>query len=288
MIDAVLPDPRRHAYRLDLAAETLRGLIEAERYVRGEPRQVGAPALPLRREPRFDATLDTEALLGETVTLYEESEGWAWVQLSRDGYVGYVPSEGLTRALIAPTHRVSALRTYIYPQPDGKAPPLALLSLNALVSVAGEQGRFLALEGGGYVFARHALPIGEAAPDYVAVAEAFLGTPYLWGGRTSVGLDCSGLVQLAAEAAGLTAPRDADMQAAELGRPIEWQDGATLRRGDLVFWEGHVGIMTSAHELLHANAHHMAVAVEPLAEAMARIKVAGYEVMCVRRLPRMR
>jgi cell wall-associated NlpC family hydrolase len=288
VIDAVLPDPRRHAYRLDLAAETLRGLIEAERYVRGEPRQVGAPALPLRREPRFDATLDTEALLGETVTLYEESEGWAWVQLSRDGYVGYVPSEGLTRALIAPTHRVSALRTYIYPQPDGKAPPLALLSLNALVSVAGEQGRFLALEGGGYVFARHALPIGEAAPDYVAVAEAFLGTPYLWGGRTSVGLDCSGLVQLAAEAAGLTAPRDADMQAAELGRPIEWQDGATLRRGDLVFWEGHVGIMTSAHELLHANAHHMAVAVEPLAEAMARIKVAGYEVMCVRRLPRMR
>jgi cell wall-associated NlpC family hydrolase len=288
VIDGVLPDPRRHAYRRDLAAESLRGLIEAERYVRGEPRQVSGPALPLRREPRFDATLDTEALLGETVTLYAESEGWAWVQLSRDFYVGYMPSEGLTRALIAPTHRVSALRTYVYPQPDGKVPPLALLSLNAFVSVAREEGKFLALAGGGYVFARHTVPLGEFAPDYVAVAEAFVGTPYLWGGRTSVGLDCSGLVQLAVEAAGMTAPRDADMQAAELGSPIDWQGGGTLRRGDLVFWEGHVGIMTSPTQLLHANAYHMAVEVEPLAEARARITAAGYEVMCVRRLPRMR
>lgn len=287
MIGGVLPDPRRHAYRRDLAAESLRGLIEAERYVRGEPRQVSAPALPLRREPRFDATLDTEALLGETVTLYDESEGWAWVQLSRDGYVGYVPSEGLVPDFVPPTHRVSALRTYVYPQPDGKVPPLALLSLNALVPVAGEEGKFLALAGGGYIFARHTVPLGEAAPDYVAVAEAFVGTPYLWGGRTSVGLDCSGLVQLAAEAAGVAAPRDADMQAAELGGPVEWQGGATLRRGDLVFWEGHVGIMTSPTELLHANAYHMAVEVEPFAHARDRIKAAGYEVMCVRRLSRM-
>jgi cell wall-associated NlpC family hydrolase len=210
------------------------------------------------------------------------------VQLSRDFYVGYMPSEGLTRALIAPTHRVSALRTYVYPQPDGQVPPLALLSLNAFVSVAGEEGKFLALAGGGYVFARHTVPLGEFAPDYVAVAEAFVGTPYLWGGRTSVGVDCSGLVQLAVEAAGMTAPRDADMQAAELGSPVDWQGGGTLYRGDLVFWEGHVGIMTSPTELLHANAYHMAVEAEPLAEARARIKVAGYEVMCVRRLPRRR
>jgi len=284
----VLPDPRRHAYRGDLAAETLRGLIEAERYVKGEPRQVSAAALPLRREPRFDAILDTEALLGETLTLYDESEGWAWVQLSRDGYVGYMPSEGLTRDVVMPTHRIAALRTYIYPQPDGKLPPLALLSLNALVTAAGEEGKFLALANGGYVFARHAAPIGHAAPDLVAVARAFLGTPYLWGGRTSVGLDCSGLVQLAVEAAGLAAPRDADMQAAELGRLIDWQGDAKLRRGDLVFWEGHVGIMTSPKELLHANAHHMAVEAEPFAEARDRIKMAGYDVMCVRRLPHLR
>jgi cell wall-associated NlpC family hydrolase len=281
----VLPDPRRHAYREDLAAEKLRGLVKAGRYVTGEPRQVGAPSLPLRREPRFDATLDTEALLGEAVTLYDESEGWAWVQLARDNYVGYMPSEGLINDVVPPTHRVSVLRTYVYPQPDGKTPPLALLSLNALVTASQTDGRFLALAGGGHVFAGHAAPIGEVAPDFVAVAAAFLGTPYLWGGRTSIGLDCSGLVQLAVEAAGHAVPRDADMQAAELGHAIDLRRGAELRRGDLVFWEGHVGIMTSGEDFLHANAFHMAVEVEPFAEAKDRIEAAGYEVNCVRRLP---
>ena len=227
----------------------MRGLVQAGRYAKGEPRQVGAPSLPLRREPRFDATLDTEALLGETVTLYDESEGWAWVQLARDGYVGYMPSEGLAPGVVPPTHRISVLRTYVYPQPDGKTPPLALLSLNALVTASSTDGKFLALAGGGYVFAGHAVPVGETEGDFVAVAEAFLGTPYLWGGRTSVGLDCSGLVQLAVEAAGLRCPRDADMQAAELGRAIDWGRGTKLARGDLVFWEGHVGIMTSGNGL---------------------------------------
>ena len=285
MSDTALPDPRRHAYRGDLAAESLRGLVEARRFVKGEPRQVSAPSLPLRREPRFDARLDTEVLLGETATVYDESEGWAWVQLSRDFYVGYVPSEGLTRRLVTPTHRIAALRSYVYPEPDGKTPPLALLSLNARIACERAEGKFLALAGGGYVFAAHAAPIGATEPDFVAVAEAFLGTPYLWGGRTSIGLDCSGLVQLALEAAGQSAPRDADMQAAELGRVIEWRGGAKLRRGDLVFWEGHVGIMTSAKDFLHANAFHMAVEAEPFARAKKRIKAAGYEVSCVRRLP---
>jgi cell wall-associated NlpC family hydrolase len=286
VIDKVLPDPRRHAYRGDLASETLRGRIEAERFVKGEPRQVSAPSLPLRREPRFDATLDTEALRGEIVTVYDESEGWAWVQLWRDGYVGYMPSEGLTPRLVAPTHRISALRTYVYPEPDGKTPPLALLSLNAGIAAARDEGKFLALEGGGFVVASHAAPADAAALDFVAVAEAFLGTPYLWGGRTSIGLDCSGLVQLALEAAGHAAPRDADMQAEELGRAIDLRADTALRRGDLVFWEGHVGIMTSAADFLHANAFHMAVAAEPFPRARERIKAAGYEVTCVRRLPR--
>jgi cell wall-associated NlpC family hydrolase len=281
----VLLDPRRNAYRDGLAAEALRGLVKAGRYLKGELRQVGAPAMPVRREPRFDATLDTEALRGEMVTVYHESEGWAWVQLSRDGYVGYMPSEGLASEIVPPTHRISVLRTYVYPRPDGKTPPLALLSLNAHVAVPGTEGRFLALTGGGYLFAGHVAPVGKAEPDFVAVAETFLGTPYLWGGRTSVGLDCSGLVQLALEAAGHTAPRDADMQAAELGRAISWRPSTRLRRGDLVFWEGHVGIMTSAKDFLHANAFHMAVEVEPFAAARRRIKAAGYEVSCVRRLP---
>jgi cell wall-associated NlpC family hydrolase len=284
--DWVLPDPRRHAYRADLAAETLRGLVEAPHYADGEPRQVIAPSLPLRREPRFDATLDTEALHGETVTLYDESEGWAWVQLARDGYVGYMPSEGLTREISAPTHRIAVLRTYVYPEPDGKTPPLALLSLNARISALRTEDKFLLLAGGGYVFAGHAVPIGHTERDFVAVAETFLGTPYLWGGRTSIGLDCSGLVQLALEAAGQAAPRDADMQAAELGRALPWRPSTELRRGDFVFWEGHVGIMTGARDFLHANAFHMAVEAEPFAAARRRIKQVGYEVTCVRRLPR--
>jgi len=277
-----LPDPRRHAYRGDLASEALRGQVEAPRYIQGELRQVTAPVLPLRREPRFDSTLDTEALFGESVTVYDESEGWAWVQIVRDSYVGYMPSEGLGRRIVPPTHRIAALRTYIFPQPDSKYPPLALLSLNALISASGMDGKFLALASGGFVYAPHVVPVGETAADFVAVAEAFLGTPYLWGGRTSVGLDCSGLVQLAAEAAGIVVPRDADMQAAEIGERVE---GTRLRRGDLVFWEGHVGIMTSGKDFLHANAHHMAVELEPFAQAKERIKAAGYDMLCVRRLP---
>ncbi len=278
-------DPRRHAYRADLADAKLKGLIHSERYVLGEPRQVAAPSLPLRREARFDSILETEALKGETVTVFAESEGWAWVQLDRDLYVGYMPSEGLSTSIIEPTHRIAALRTYVYAEPDGKSPPLALLSLNALFTAEAEEGKFLALEDGGFVFAPHALPAGEVVDDPVAVAEAFVGTPYLWGGRTSVGLDCSGLVQLAFEAGGYMVPRDADMQAEEFGEPLAWREGMELRRGDLVFWYGHVGIMTNPTHLLHANAFHMAVELEPFAEARARIREAGYEVIGVRRLP---
>ena len=283
MINGVLPDPRRHAYRADLAAASLRDRVEGPRYVTGETRQIAVPVLPLRREPRFDAMLDSEALFGETLTLYDEGEGWAWVQLTRDAYVGYMPSEGLAHDILEPTHKVTALRTYVYPRPDSKSPPRALLSLNARLHATGREGNYLALAHGDYVFAGHVAGLDETAPDYVATAEKFLGTPYLWGGRTSLGLDCSGLVQLALEAAGQACPRDADMQAAELGRPID-QQAATLARGDLVFWDGHVGIMTSASDLLHANAHHMAVAVEPLAQAQARIAALGSDISGVRRL----
>jgi len=280
----VLPDPRRHAYRASLAAESLRGRVEAPRYVEGVRRQVEASSLPLRREPRFDAILDSEALFGETLTLFDESEGWAWVQLARDGYVGYLPSEGLTSAVTTPTHRVAALRTFVYANPDIKTPPLALLSLNALLSGAGEEGRFLALQSGGFVIAEHLRKLDEPARDFVDVALGFRGTPYLWGGRTSLGVDCSGLVQLASEAAGLSCPRDADMQAHEVGRQLDRQGADALARGDLVFWDGHVGIMTGAQDLVHASAYQMMVVEEPLAEARARIASSkGGEITGVRR-----
>ena len=284
MTSFALPDPRRHAYRVGLAAESLRGQVEAPRYATGERRQIEAPSLPLRREPRFDATLDTEALFGETLTLFDESEGWGWVQIARDGYVGYMPSEGLVATVTKPTHRVAALRTYVYPVPDFKAPPLTLLSLNALLSVTGEEGRFLALQSGGFVVAEHARKLDEHARDFVEVALSFRGTPYLWGGRTSLGVDCSGLVQLASEAAGLACPRDADMQAKEVGYALDWPGGATLARGDLVLWDGHVGIMTSAHDLVHASAYQMVVVEEPLVQAKARIAASnGGDIIGARR-----
>lgn len=280
-------DPRRHVFRFDLAAEHLRGAVEAERYVTGERRQVAAGSLPLRRAPRFDATLDTEALHGETLTVYEEREGWAWVQLDHDGYVGYMPSEGLVASAPTPTHRVAVLRTYVFPEPDSKVPPLAMLSLNARVAVTEQAGRYLPLASGGFVYASHVAPLGKHVDDFVAVAEAFVGTPYLWGGRTSVGLDCSGLVQLAAAAAGHAVPRDADMQAAEAGEAVAWRDVEALTRGDLVFWEGHVGIMTGPQDFIHANAHHMAVEKEPLRQAADRIEAAtGFKISAVRRLAR--
>ena len=283
-MSGVLPDPRRHAYRVGLAAESLRGRVEAPRYVAGVRRQVEASSLPLRREPRFDAILDSEALFGETLTLFDESEGWAWVQLARDGYVGYLPSEGLTSAVTTPTHRVAALRTFVYANPDIKTPPLSLLSLNALLSGGEVEGRFLALQSGGFVIAEHLRKLDEPARDFVDVALGFRGTPYLWGGRTSLGVDCSGLVQLASEAAGLSCPRDADMQAHEVGRQLDRQGADALARGDLVFWDGHVGIMTDARMLLHANGHFMQVTHEPLPIAVARIAGQGSRITAIKRL----
>jgi cell wall-associated NlpC family hydrolase len=281
--EAGLPDPRLNLYRSDLAADYLRGRVEAPRYVAGEGFQITAPHLPLRRSPRPDAPLETEGLFGETLMLYDSREGWGWVQLSRDGYVGYAPVEGLSAGIVAPTHQITALRTYIYPAPDIKLPPLAQLSLNARVSAKGEADEFLSLSGGGFVFAEHAATLNVFAGDFVAVAEAFLGTPYLWGGRTSLGVDCSGLVQLALEAAGFEVPRDTDMQAETIGEPIP--RFGPYRRGDLVFWRGHVGIMTSPQVLLHANAFHMQVAREPLSQAETRIAHAGEQVSVVKRLP---
>lgn len=276
------PDPRLHPYRDDLAAEYLRDRIQAPRYVEGDPYRIGVSHLPLRREPKPDAPLETEGLYGETVKVYDRKGGWGWAQL-QDGYVGYLPMDGLAEDVAEPTHWLVALRSYLYPAPDIKTPPLDLISMNALLAVGGREGPFLKLETGGYVFARHAKPFETAAEDYVAVAETFLGTPYLWGGRTSLGIDCSGLVQLSLQAAGFECPRDTDMQRDALGEALA--DPDDLRRGDLVFWPGHVGIMRSTVTLLHANAHHMAVAAEPLEDAKERIASEGAADMVVRRLP---
>lgn len=280
-----LLDTRRYAIRPDLADERLIGRYEATRYIAGQPAQVVRPAVPLRRRPVATDGLDTEALYGERLRVFDEQEGWAWVQLDRDGYVGYVPANALSETIVAPTHRVKAIGTFLYPEADMKCAPILHLSLNAELTIVEEGDRFSRTHIGAWVFNRHIARLDKAARDFVDVAERFIDTPYLWGGKTRIGLDCSGLVQVSLQAGGIAAPRDSDMQFAELGTPVAITgDFEGLERGDLVFWKGHVGIMTDGIMLLHANAHHMATVAETLPEAADRIARTGTPLLAVKRL----
>ncbi len=282
------PDHRLNAYRDDLAAAHLRGEVRAARFAEGVDRRVVAPTLPLLRRPETSAPMDTQLLYGETFRVYEEKNGWAWGQALLDDYVGYVEARELVTRPAKPTHTVAALRTFIYPKPDLKTRPATPLSMNAKLKVVGAKGNFSEIEGGGWVFTAHLAPAGSYVRDFVSIAEEFEGVPYLWGGRDSLGLDCSGLVQMSLERAGISSLRDTDMQEATLGEELpEPIDFTALIRGDLVFWKGHVGIMVDAERMIHANGFHMSVAVERLDVAMSRIarSEAGH-VTSVKRLPR--
>jgi cell wall-associated NlpC family hydrolase len=262
--------------RPDLADLTLQGEVAALRYVQGEVLRVTAPQAPLRREPSETARLDTEALYGELVSVFERPGDWAWVQLAADRYVGWMPLTALENVASEPTHRVKALRTFVFSEPDIKSPPLAALPLGATVTVVSEaqdtNARYALIGSGGAIVRQHLEPLSARQADWVAVAELFLNTPYLWGGKTSLGIDCSALVQVALGACGIKAPRDSDMQEREVGVALPISVGLPpLKRGDFVFWRGHVGIMCDAETLLHANAHHMAVVAEPVAETVSRL-----------------
>lgn len=278
-------DPRVHAYRPDLADVRLEGRVKAKRFVPGTAGQIVRPAVPVRGRPEMAAVLVTEALMGEEVMIFDEADGWAWVQLSQDRYVGYVPAAAVVRDVMQPTHRVRALGTFVYPAATMKAPPLMHLSINAGLVITGEEGEFYKTSFGGFVFQRHLSERAKGVRDFVSIAEQLIGTPYLWGGKTRIGLDCSGLVQTALHAAGRPCPRDSDMQRETLGDALEVP--ATLeglQRGDLVFWKGHVGIMSDGVMMVHANAHHMSVVVETLPEAAERIVRAGGPITAIRRM----
>jgi len=269
-------DKRLHAFRPDLADARLKGEVTADRFVTGKPARIVASVADMLGEPRPDAGLNTQLLRGDNVTVFDEAEGWAWVQAERDGYVGYVSGGFLGPRSETPTHMVSAPRSFLYSGPDLRFPRLGELSLGSSVTVkdfAETRGtRYALLSTGEAMIAGHLRPVGEFSGDYVAVAETLLMTPYLWGGSTAFGIDCSGLVQLSMRMAGRDVPRDSDMQAARLGEPVEAGSGySRLRRGDLAFWKGHVAIMTDERTMIHANGHTMLVSREGLAEAIGRI-----------------
>jgi NlpC/P60 family protein/dipeptidyl peptidase-like protein len=270
-------DRRVTPARADLAAAHLRTKVQATHFVEGYLMAIAKGRASLRAGPSDEAAQDSELLFGEQVTVYEDKNGWAWVQSKNDLYVGYLRADSLGDTM-AGTLRVSALMAPVFLNADLKTAVRDMLPMNAVVPVLSRDGDYVNI-GTGFVHQRHLAT--EAEKDFVSIAERFLGAPYVWGGKTVAGLDCSGLIQTALQAVGNTAPRDTDMMEKTLGEEIEIYEA---KRGDLIFWKGHMGVMLDESRLLHANAFHMAVAIEPLAEALARIEKIAGPVTSVKRL----
>jgi cell wall-associated NlpC family hydrolase len=280
-------DRRITPARPDIAAAQLRGEVVADRFVEGTPYRVVADGTSLRFTPDANAGVETQLLFGETFVVFDRADGWCWGQLEFDGYVGYVPADALAPHPWQATHMVGVRSTHLYPAPDLKRPPLGMASISCPVRVIGEDNGFCQLESGEWIFSGHLLATTETAPDYIAHGSKLIGTPYLWGGRSGQGIDCSAFVQLSLRLAGISAPRDSDQQERQLGVPVEIDtpgDFSALMAGDLVYFPGHVGIYVDGWQFLHANAFDMQVALHRFSDVLDRAKAADAGVTSIRRI----
>ncbi|WP_282609816.1 C40 family peptidase [Pelagibius sp. Alg239-R121] len=284
-------DPRVNCYREDLAASYLEGKIAGRRFVSGRQAQVVRCGAALRRAPSADSPQDSQLLAGETVQIYDEADGYAWVQSEIDGYVGYVERTALTTSVTEITHCLSVVRSFVYPEPNIKTPPMTQLSMAALVEVTDRYQGFSLISIGGWIYSDHLMQIDSHVPDFVTTALRFLEMPYLWGGKGSLGIDCSGLVQVSLMRSGLACPRDTYMQAKTVGMEIPGEDGNfSMRRGDLIYWPGHVAIVLDQETVVHASGHHMFVTIEPWKDIDERVRreTGGKGIEVLRRLPQSR
>lgn len=262
-----------------VAHVSFRGVVEAERYVAGTPARIAVPLADLLAGP--GGPRDRQVLMGEKVAVLDRHEGFAFVQAEKDGYCGYLPEAVLGEDRAA-THWVAAPATHLYREPSLKTPEAAYLTMGARLTIVADHPRFLETADGLFAPRPHLRDLGDRAADPAAVAESFLGTPYLWGGNSRSGIDCSGLVQAAILACGIACPGDSDMQERTVG--IALPAGTPVRRSDLLFWKGHVAMAVSPDRLIHANGFQMAVGHEGIAEAIARIAAQGEgPVIAIRR-----
>ena len=279
-------DKRLNAWRDDLADRTLQNQVHSNRFVDAKIQQVITPTLSLRREADYTSPQNNELLFGDRVKVFDENKGWSWVQNCRDNYVGFCPSDGLSEVGNDATHQVSCLRTILFPQPDFKSCPVHYLSMTSTVAVVQTTDKYSQIESGEWIYSQHLAKTNEFESDFVATAQKFLGTPYLWGGNNSLGIDCSGLVQIALRRAGMDVLRDSDMQEETIGKEIHYDnDTSNLELGDLIFWKGHIGIYCANDMLLHANATDMMVSSKPFKDTCAHIlKLENSPVTSVRRI----